>query len=160
MAHGAGAKTIVLAALDNAWEREHWHPPLRAAADGMTAAEAAWQVRPGALTAWQFVRHSAFWTEVAVRRLAGEPPLAAEDDNDATFGPAGDGADEAGWRAAVERLVTVHAALRERVLALREEAFADPETVALLLGVAGHDAYHGAEIVQLRKLQGAWPEGR
>ncbi len=146
--------------LDSTWSEEGWHPPMLAAVEGLSAAQAAWRAAPGALTAWQFVSHVAFWKESAARRLTGQPRLPGEDDNDATFGAPGDGADEADWRAAVARLKSAHATLRERAAGLTDTDLADPEREALVLGVATHDAYHGAEIVQLRKLQGAWPVSR
>lgn len=150
----------LLRVMDRAWDDEHWHPPLAAAMHGMSAAEAAWRPTAGALTAWQFVNHVAFWKESALRRLAGLPRLAAEDDNEQTFGAPGDGGDEAAWRAARDRLTKAQADLRERVGAMRDQDLADGEREALLYGVASHDAYHAAEIVQLRKLQGAWPASR
>lgn len=158
-----GRIAILLRAMDRAWSDagdEGWHPPLAAAIDGMTAAEAAWQAVPGALTAWQFTRHVAFWKEVAGHRLAGRPRAATESDNDATFGAPGDGADEAGWRATVARLAAAHAGLRERVAAMRDDDLTDAERERLVLGMISHDAYHAAEIVQLRKLQGGWPVRR
>jgi hypothetical protein len=150
----------LLRVMDRAWDDELWHPPLKHAVDGLTAAQAAWHAAPGALTAWQFVNHVAFWKESALRRLAGLGRSKAEDDNDATFGPPGEAADEAGWQATLARLEKAQEDLRGRVAAMRDGDLADRDREALLYGVASHDAYHGAEIVQLRKLQGAWPASR
>jgi hypothetical protein len=146
--------------IDGAWDEERWHPPLKRAVDGMTAAQAAWRPAPGALTAWQFVNHVAFWKEASLRKLAGLGRTEAEDDNDATFGGPGDGADEAAWQAALARLEKAQADLRGRVAAMRDADLAAGEREGLLYGTASHDIYHGAEIVQLRKLQGAWPASR
>jgi hypothetical protein len=151
---------LVLRAVDQAWSEENWHPPLAAAVAGLAAAQAAWRPAPGALTAWQHVNHLAFWKETVARRFAGAPRRPEEDDNDATFGPPGDPADEAGWRAAVDRLEAAHRALRAHVAAMTGTEALDDARGGMALGTAAHDAYHGAEIVQLRKLQGAWPARR
>lgn len=150
----------LLRVMDQAWAVEVWHPPLSLAIEGLPAEQAAWRPNGRALTAWQFVNHVAFWKEAALRRLTGVPRTAAEDDNVATFGAPGDGRDAAAWAQALDRLHTAHAQLRAAVVDLTDADLADPSRERLLYAAASHDAYHGAEIVQLRKLQGAWPESR
>jgi len=151
-----GGLGLLLQAMDTTWAHDGWHPPLTAAIEGMTAAQAAWQARPDTLTARQFVQHVAYWKEAALRTLDGQDGGEPEGGNEATFGAPGDGADEAGWQAAIDRLHRAHAALVVGAKALPAARAADPKVIGLLLGLANHDAYHGGEIVQLRKLQGAW----
>lgn len=154
--------TQLLAELDLANDREGWFAPLAHGLRGVTAAQAAWQAAPGTNTIWQTVNHLAFWKGLVARRMQGAPRSDERIDNDATFGTPGDPADEAGWQSTVAGLQAAHAALREAIAA-REDADLDqplPEDREplgqTLLGLVGHDAYHGGQILLLRKLQGAW----
>lgn len=150
-------RDVLLSALDRAWDAEGWHAPLVRAVAGMTAAQAAWQARPGSLTARQLTSHVAFWEEESLRELQGLSRRAEAEDNDATFGAPGAPADAAGWATLVARLEAAHRGLREHLASMPESAFDEPRVSFLVSGLAAHASYHGGEIVQLRKLQGAWP---
>lgn len=152
----------LLAQLDSNFGQEGWFASLSQAVSGVTAAQAAWVPGPGLNSIWQIVNHVTFWKEVYGNRLAGGPRLENFPGNDSTFGAPGDPTDEAGWLAAVERLQTAHAALRREI-----EKRSDADLLLSIDngdwtigrhagGLIGHDAYHGGQIILLRRLQGSW----
>src|SRR5918993_3424020 len=95
---------IVLALIDQAFDRKSWHGTnLRGSIRGLTAAEAAWRPAPGRHSVWELVVHAAYWKYAVRRRLTGEKrgSFALEGSN---WFPRPDAGDEAAWKADVARL--------------------------------------------------------
>lgn len=151
------------------WEctygKEDWYPPLKDALAGLTAAQASWKPDGvAANTIWENVSHLLFFKERLLHRLLGtEFPLSAES-NDDTFTPSGGPEDENAWQATVARMETVHRHIHEKLSSLSEDAFDQPlPSIPLgqsVMSIVRHDAFHTGQIVQIRKLQGSWPERR
>lgn len=148
---------LLLAGLDEAFDRPSWHGPnLRAALRGLTAGAAARRPAPGAHNAWELALHAAYWKHVARRRLTGDrrTPFPLSGSN---FFPRPDerGMAEAAWRADVELLVERHRLLRDAVAALQARDLDGPagaRRLRLVRGVAAHDLYHAGQIQLLRRL--------
>ena len=152
---------LLLAALDEAYERRSWHGTnLRGALRGMTAAEAAWRPAPGRHNAWELALHCAYWKYAVRRRLAGTKrgsfPLTGSN----WFPRPEPGAEtEAAWRADLRLLAGEHRALRAAVAGLAAGDLArcpagGRESVARLVrGVAAHDLYHAGQIQLLSRLR-------
>src|ERR687893_2033574 len=107
---------IVLAVIDQAFDRKSWHGPnLKGSIRGMTAREAAWRPARGRPNAWELALHAAYWKYTVRRRLTGEArgsfPLKGSNFFER---PAGRPT-EAAWKADVRLLVETHAALRESI---------------------------------------------
>ncbi|HUP47100.1 MAG TPA: DinB family protein, partial [Thermoanaerobaculia bacterium] len=67
------ALDIILAALDEAYERKSWHGTnLRGSLRGMTPQEAVWRPAPGRHNAWELAVHAAYWKYAVRRRLRGD----------------------------------------------------------------------------------------
>lgn len=150
---------LLLEQMDLTLEGEDWFPAMRRTLDGLTAAQAAWRPSPAANSIWQLVNHMAYWKEVVARRLAGDVAAGTED-NDATFGPPGDPADEAGWEAARQRLYAADQAVRSALAGRKDldsplPGYSTPLRT-VIADINLHDAYHLGQIVLLRKLQGCW----
>ncbi|MGG1662331.1 DinB family protein [Brevibacillus sp. NRS-1366] len=147
------------------YDKEDWYPPLKDALAGLTAAQASW--RPDGLAAntiWENVSHLLYFKERLLHRLLGTDfPLSAES-NDDTFTPSGGPEDENAWQATVDRMKNVHRQIHEKLTLLSEEAFDQPLPSTPLgqsvMSIVLHDAFHTGQIVQIRKLQGSWPERR
>src|ERR671913_1482504 len=95
---------IVLALIDQAFDRKSWHGTnLRGSIRGLTAAEAAWRPAPGRHSVWELVVHAAYWKYAVRRRLTGEK-RGSFDLPGSNWFPRPDAADEKAWKADVARL--------------------------------------------------------
>jgi hypothetical protein len=137
-----------------------WYPPLRQAVEGLTADLAKWRPAPSEHCIWDHVSHITTWTEELASRLAGNPRRRELYESDETSwpGPEGQGLD-ADWRKSVIRLAEAHTRLVAAAEALDDEAVArgGPGSPAdKIIGCVAHEAYHGSQIVLLRRLRGVW----
>jgi hypothetical protein len=154
---------LLLHAWEHQYEKEDWHPPLGIALAGVTEAQANWRPTGNSVnTIWENVAHLTFYKERMLQRWNGtESDYPEGMTNDDTFAVTGSG--EAAWEEAVARLRNVHLAIQEAIAGMRDEEV-DRVLVnrSQPLGIwihnlVVHDAYHAGQIVQLRKLQDAWP---
>jgi hypothetical protein len=160
MPRGDGTVALLVAALDEAFDRRSWHGTnLRGALRGLTAARAAWRPAPGRHNVWEIALHAACWKYAVWRRLTGEKrgsfPLAG---SDWWHRPEGEASEEA-WRADVALLVEQHrqlravfARLKPGDLAKRAPAGRRVTIAAVVRGVAAHDLYHAAQIQMIKRL--------
>ena len=69
----ANVVRLLLAAIDEAYERKAWHGTnLRGALRGVTARQAAWRPAAGRHNLWEIALHAAYWKYAVRRRLTGE----------------------------------------------------------------------------------------
>ena len=165
----APAVARLLETLRRSFDGEAWHgPSLREALDGCTAADAAAHPVPGAHSVWALTLHTAAWAdEVAARAGGARPSTPAAGD----WPPVPAPPDESAWRAARAALD----AARDRLLAavaavpldrldrplpppaagdesLTSDVLGTRDTLhGTILGLAEHNAYHGGQIVLLRR---------
>lgn len=145
---------LVLALLEEAYEKKTWHGPnLKQSIKGVSAEQAAWRPRPGRHNIWELTLHTAYW-KYAVRRtieggkrgsfvLKGSNFFARPEKGKLT---------EAAWSADRKLLEREHRALQStvaRVLRMPKAA----KLMRQLYGVAYHDIYHAGQIRLLRRLQ-------
>jgi uncharacterized damage-inducible protein DinB len=112
---------------------------------------------PNAHTIWEIVLHLTLWHNVVARRLGGEAfyPGANED------WPSVSDTSPQAWRRALASLAESHATLCRAVERLDDRRLADiapgrkTNLYVHLHGVAQHDAYHGGQIVLLKKARAA-----
>ena len=142
-------KSLLLAALDEAFDRKSWHGPnLRGAIRGVTAEQAAWRPQGDRHNIWELTLHAAYWKYVVRRRLLKEKRgsfvLAGsnffERPEGAATGPA--------WKMDIAILEAEHRKLRE---AVADKALT-PAACHLIRGAAAHDLYHAGQIRLLRRL--------
>lgn len=143
--------------LERSFRGGAWHgPALAEALEGVDAAAAARRPLAAAHSIAEIVGHLAFWLDTAAGRLAGEDPARGLAEG-ADWPPLGAG-DEA-WRGRLAELDAAHRRLHALVAALDDAALdgpvagSDPTARGLLLGVLQHNAYHGGQIVLLRKAE-------
>ncbi len=177
-----GALAVLMAAVDQAFERKSWHGPnLRGALRGVTAEQAVWRPARDRHNIWEIALHAAYWKYIVARRLRGRAargafPLPGRDFFARPFGgppgalphPAGPGpgaasppaVSESDWRRELELLAEMHRDLRAAIAALAPSAIDRPsasssKTTArdLILGAAAHDLYHAGQIQLLKRLQ-------
>ena len=138
--------------------RRSWHggPTPVGALRGVTAAMAAWRPTPGRKSIWELALHMAYW-KYTVRRHLEEGSGPRFPRSPANFPRQPDRGGERAWADDMALLRSEHGRLVTAVsrLSLRRLGAVPPTGRRwtygeLVLGIAGHDAYHTGQ-VQLHK---------
>jgi hypothetical protein len=149
---------ILVASLDEAYDRRSWHGTnLRGALRGVSLELAAWRPGPGRHNIWELVLHTAYWKYAVRRRLSGGKrgsfPLGGSNFwTRPERGTAGE------WRRDVALLAGEHRQLVEAVRSVPASRWArrapgSPFTFAALVrGAAAHDLYHAGQIQLIKAL--------
>jgi hypothetical protein len=147
---------ILLAFLDEAFERKAWHgPTLLGSIRGVTATAAGWRPGPGRHNIRELTVHAAYWKYAVRRRLTGDQPGSFTLKGSNWF----DADPSRTWKQDVRLLVDEHRKLRAAVAALPPRALGKPvdakrQTAAYTIrGIAAHDLYHAGQIQLLKRLQ-------
>lgn len=144
--------SLLLANLDDAYERKGWHGTnLRGSLRGVTAEEALRRPGKGRHNIWELAVHAAYWKYAARNRLGGGKRGSFPMKGSNWFASPSR-ADEGEWRALVKLLDDEHRRLREVVAELGDEALRDPKKLRLAYGVAAHDLYHTGQIQLVKRL--------
>lgn len=143
---------LVLAFLDEAYERKTWHGPnLKQSIKGVTARQAAWRPGPGRHNIWELTLHTAYWKYAVRRRIEGGKRGSFVLKGSNFFQrPEKGGLSESAWSADKKLLEREHRALRTAVA----KVLHTPRAAKLLpqfYGVAFHDIYHAGQIRLLRR---------
>jgi DinB superfamily len=169
-----GSLAVLLAAVDQAFQRKSWHGAnLRGALRGVTAEQAAWRPAPGRHNIWELALHAAYWKYIVARRLRGRVargafPLPGRDffarpaaaaTVEAAVSATPPAISETDWRRELDLLAEMHRDLRAAIAALPASALDRPPTAGgkttardLILGAAAHDLYHAGQIQLLKRL--------
>lgn len=158
-ASGSGGITVLLHALDEAYEKNAWHgTTLKGSLKGVTASQAAWRPAPGRHNIRELAVHAAYWKYRVRRRLVGGERGAFPIPGNNWFERSG--ADEEAWRAEKKILETEHRLLREAVARFPAARLTKPlsrqgRRTALreIAGICLHDVYHTGQIQLLKALQ-------
>ena len=145
---------LVLALLDEAYERKTWHGPnLRQSIKGVSAKQAAWRPGRGRHNIWEVMLHAAYWKYAVRRRIDGEKRGAFALKGSNFFArPEKGKLNEAAWRADKKLLEREHRALRMTIAKLLRTT-RGAKFMNQLYGVAFHDIYHAGQIRLLRRLK-------
>jgi hypothetical protein len=144
---------LVLALLDEAYEKKTWHGPnLKQSIKGVTAKQAAWRPGPGRHNIWEVTLHAAYWKYALRRRIAGGKRGSFVLQGSNFFArPEKGKLNEAAWTADKKVLEREHRAL----LVTAASVLRTPRGAKLvhqLYGLAFHDIYHAGQIRLLRRL--------
>jgi len=144
---------LVLALLDEAYEKKTWHGPnLKQSIKGITAKQAAWRPRPGRHNIWEVTLHAAYWKYAVRRRIEGGKRGAFVLKGSNFFArPEKGKLNEAAWSADKKLLEREHRALHVTVAKVLRTARA-AKLLPQLYGVAFHDIYHAGQIRLLLRL--------
>ncbi len=155
----AGEIELLLAMLDDAFDKPAWHGPnLRGTLRRLSVAEAMWRPQPKRHCIAEIVVHCAYWKYAARRRLRGDKrgsfplkgsnwfalPTKLTDDQLKEY---------------VRILDAEHAALRQTVVELPPSQLlvvpqgAKVTNQKLIYGIAAHDVYHAGQIRLLMAMQ-------
>lgn len=144
---------LVLAMLDEAYEKKTWHGPnLKQSIKGVTAKQAARRPAPGRHNIWEVMLHAAYWKYAVRRRIEGGKRGAFVLKGSNFFSrPEAGKLTEAAWSADKKLLEREHRALHATVAKVLRTA-RGAKFVNQLYGVAFHDIYHAGQIRLLRRL--------
>ncbi len=144
---------LVLALLDEAYEKKTWHGPnLKQSIKGVSAKQAAWRPGPGRHNIWEVMLHAAYWKYAVRRRIEGGKRGAfALKGSNFFVRPEKGKLNKAAWNADKKLLEREHRALRETIAKLLRTPRA-AKFMKQLYGVAFHDIYHAGQIRLLRRL--------
>jgi hypothetical protein len=149
---------LLLAILDEAYEKQAWHGPnLRGSLRGISAEQAAWRPAPQRHNIWEMAVHAAYWKYAVRRRLTGDKrgsfPLKGSN-----WFHRPDSLSEKAWRDDLKLLSEQHRQLRS-VIAQTDPARLNEKvqssritTVWTIYGIAAHDVYHAGQIQLVKRL--------
>lgn len=140
---------MLLTMWSETWNQNTWVASWVGAIGTLTAAQAAWRPTPGRHCIWQIVNHVCIWREFTLTKFDGRAgPTRADTERDNFAMPAK--ADDAAWRAAIERLRISHEEIGK--------AISTPDaSMERLPYHLTHDVYHLGQIMYLRATQGLPP---
>lgn len=146
---------LVLALLDEAYEKKTWHGPnLRQSLKGVSAKQATRRPGPGRHNIWEVMLHAAYWKYAVRRRIEGRKRGSFVLKGSNFFArPEKGKATEAAWNADKKLLEREHRALRATVAKVLDKP-RSAKFLYQLYGVALHDVYHAGQIRLLRRLVG------
>jgi DinB family protein len=144
---------LVLALLDEAYEKKTWHGPnLKQSIKGVTAKQAAWRPGPGRHNIWEVMLHAAYWKYALRRRIEGGKRGSFVLKGSNFFArPEPGKLNEAAWKTDKSLLEREHRALHQAVAKVLRTP-RGPKLVKQLYGMAFHDIYHAGQIRLLRRL--------
>jgi hypothetical protein len=145
---------LILALLDEGYEKKTWHGPnLRQSLKGVTAQQATWRPAANRHNIWELTLHAAYWKYVVRRKLQGGKRGSFVLKGSNFFSrPEQRKTDEAAWRADRAILENEHRALTAAAREILKSSATDKQ-LRMLYGVAFHDVYHAGQIRLLRRLQ-------
>lgn len=156
-------KELLLKQFDRCFSENGWFVAVNNAVDGVTADQAGWKPEGSDNSIWETLTHLTYYNNAYMQRFKGieyEYDLA---DNDATFRL--NESTEQAWRTAVGKFDMVMKEWRTHIDQANDSKFSQPvptkpeQTWAdLIADVNTHNAYHGGQVLLLRKLQGAWDQ--
>jgi len=155
-------KKFLLAQFTACYDMNTWFVALKNTLVGVMAEEAAWKPDGADNSIWEIVSHLNYYNYAYVERFKGVDFQYDADDNNATFSAA-ESPDEKAWAAEVARLDAIMGEFRELIASADESKFEETVSAenptkwkALISNINTHNAYHGGQILLLRKMQGSW----
>jgi uncharacterized damage-inducible protein DinB len=143
------------------YDTNGWFVAIRNALEGLTAVQALWKPDGSDNSIWESLAHVSYYNNAYLQRFKGIDYKYDITDNDETF-RSGE-LSEAAWRAEVakfDEIMTTWRSLIEAADPLKLGEAVSTENTAtwaeLIANVNAHNAYHGGQILLLRKLQGSW----
>ena len=156
------SKQILLEQFSACYDENGWFVAIKNALSGVTAEQAAWKPAGTDNSIWETLAHVAFYNYAYLQRFKGVEYEYSTDDNDETFAMPEQISDEK-WTTTVDRFVKMMNEFRDLLRASGEAKFDEPVPTRpdtkwreIISSINAHNAYHGGQILLLRKLQRSW----
>ena len=157
-------KNFLVGQFTACYDKNAWFVALKNTLEGVTAEQAAWKPAGVDNSIWEIVSHLNFYNHAYVERFKGNDYQYPVDDNDATFVSGGT---EAEWTAERDRLDSILMEIRRLIETADESKFDESVSAenpakwkVLISNINTHNAYHGGQIMILRKMQGSWDRAK
>lgn len=154
-------KETLLKQYDRCYDENGWFVAVRRAIEGLSVEHAAWKPIDDVNCIWETLSHIYYYNNAYLQRFKGLTYEYDVSSNDETFSTGE--YTEADWQADIERFDAVMKEWRGLIAGADEAKFSQPvstENTAtwteLISNINAHNAYHGGQIMILRKLQGSW----
>ena len=144
------------------FDENGWFVAVRNALEGVTVEQAAW--KPDASKdncIWETLSHITYYNNAYLQRFKGIEFEYDVENNDQTFSTGE--YTEADWQADLAKFDAVMNEFRDLIRAADESKFTESVHAntsrkwwEVIADINAHNAYHGGQILLLRKLQGAW----
>ncbi len=155
-------KQILLGEFDSCFDTNGWFIAVRNAIEGLTGEQAAWKPEGTDNSIWECIAHLTYYNDAYLQRFKGIDYEYTKAGNDETF-EMPDAPTDADWQAEVDRFDAVMTEWRGLLIAADDEKLTSlvpnkdgAKWAELISLINTHNAYHGGQILLLRKLQGAW----
>jgi uncharacterized damage-inducible protein DinB len=152
------SKDLLLDQLATCYDRNGWFVAVKNAVEGVTAEQAAWKPAGAQHSIWELISHINHDNNTYLQRFQGIEYNSPAANNDETFISVNDS-----WAAELERFETIMTRWRELLkdaVDAKLDELAPPKNKAswatVIANMNTHNAYHGGQILLLRKLQGSW----
>lgn len=155
-------KKDLLKQFTTCYDENGWFVAVRRVLDGVSAEQAAWKAEGTNNSIWESLAHLTYYNNAYLQRFRGERYEYEKADNDATFeAPEDPGVDD--WNREVENFDKVMREFRSLIEQSDETRFSEQVSQTnealwgeLILNINAHNAYHGGQMLLIRKLQGSW----
>lgn len=151
--------------ISNSFDTNGWFVAVSNALDGVKVEQACWKPTDDTNCIWEILAHLTYYNHAYVERFKGIDYEYDVSSNDDTFS-VGEYT-EAEWQAEIGRFNAVMSEFRDIIANADEARFTEPVSAenqtkwaTLILNIASHNAYHGGQIMLLRKLQGNWDRSK
>lgn len=153
---------LLLQQLDASFDQNGWFVAPKNAVEGLTAEQAAWKPENTENSIWEILNHLNYYNNAYLQRFKGIDYEYSITTNEESFESTVGTTAEA-WQAELGRLDSIMTEWRALLAAADDERLAEivpkkPGTTwaDIIIHMNIHNAYHGGQILLLRKLQGAW----
>jgi uncharacterized damage-inducible protein DinB len=144
------------------YDENGWFVAVRNAIEGVTVEQAAWKPDGSDDNCiWETLSHITYYNNAYLQRFKGIEFEYDVSDNDQTFSTGE--YSEADWQADIAKFDAVMNEFRELIRTADESKFTEPVPTNIsrkwwevIADINAHNAYHGGQVLLLRKLQGAW----
>jgi uncharacterized damage-inducible protein DinB len=154
-------KETLLKQYDRCCTENGWFVAVRNAVDGITAEQAMWKPEGSDNSIWESLTHITYYNNAYLQRFKGIEFQYDVNDNDETF--RGGEPTEDAWHTVVEKFDSAMTEWRSLIEQADEPKFSEPVPTKpdriwaeVIADINAHNAYHGGQILLLRKLQGSW----
>ena len=155
-------KETLIRQFTTCYDENGWFVSVRKVLDGVTSAQAVWKPDGTDNSIWESLAHLSYYNYAYLQRFKGVDFEYTKADNDETFESAENPTEE-DWQAEVAKFDSIMTEFRELLEATDEPKFGQPVSAKnpaswaeLIANINTHNAYHGGQILLLRKLQKAW----